>query len=225
VIVIDGGSTDGSLDLIRKYSDRISYWESGKDSGIADAFNRGIKKASGDIVAILNSDDYWACDTVKNVVQVATQNPQFDVYYGDLRFHNINSGEQYILKATLKGIQRRMTVFHPSIFIRKKAYEKIGLYDVAYSYAMDSEWIHRAIKSKLTFYNVPFVVANMSLGGVSDKYYLKSLAEYRKSLITHGIQTPTTAWMYFLFFSLGKTIMKIDSIRDFYRNRTNREKT
>lgn len=222
IIVIDGGSTDGTLDTVNTYSDKISYWESGKDSGISDAFNRGVYQASGDLVAILNSDDYWEPDTVSNVIKIASEKPQFDIYYGALRFHDIRSSEQYILKSTLNGIQRRMTLFHPSIFIRKQAYEKVGVYNTSFKYAMDSEWIHRAIKNELTFLNIPSVLANMSLGGVSDTNFVKSLAEYRKSLITHRLQSPISAWVYFLFYSMAKTVMQIDYVRTAYRSLTNK---
>ncbi len=218
VIVIDGGSTDGTLEEIRKYADLINYWESGKDTGISNAFNRGICHASGDLVAILNSDDYWEADTVASVIDAASKSPAFDIYYGELRFHETKSGQTYILKPTLDGIQRRMTLFHPSIFICKQAYQKIGMYNESFKYAMDSEWIHRAIEHKLTFFKIPSVLANMSLGGTSDINFLKSLAEYRKSLIVHRLQAPVKAWLYFLFYAMAKTVMRIDCIRSIYRS-------
>ncbi len=224
IIVIDGGSTDGTLDEIRKYSEKIGYWESGKDTGISNAFNRGIYQASGDLIAILNSDDYWEQNTVADVISAAFKNPEFDIYYGELRFHNIKSGQTYVLNATLDGIQRRMTLFHPSIFIRKQAYEKIGLYNESFKYAMDSEWVHRALEHKLTFYKIPSVLANMSLGGTSDINFRKSLAEYRRSLILHRLQTRVNAWLYFLFFSLAKTVMQVDCMRTLYRNFINKVK-
>lgn len=225
VIVIDGGSTDGTIEVINQYSAQISYWESGKDSGITDAFNRGIRISKGDLIVILNSDDFWEKGTLKNVINVAAMNPHFDIYYGDLRFHNLKTGEQYVLNSSLDGIQRRMTIFHPSIFVRKKAYEKIGLFDNNYQYAMDSEWIHRALKSNLSFFKIPLVLANMSLGGKSDINFKKSLAEYRKSLISHQIQTPLLAWIYYLIFSTGKSLMQFNLMNRFYRKFINRVAT
>lgn len=81
-IVIDGGSTDGSLDIIKKYSDSISYWVSEADKGIYDAMNKGISKATGDLIGIINSDDWYEPDAIMNMVTAYEENT---VLYGIIR--------------------------------------------------------------------------------------------------------------------------------------------
>jgi len=94
------------------------------------------------------------------------------------------------------------------MFIRRTAYEINGLYDGSFSYAMDSEWCHRAIKNKLEFREVSAVLANMSLGGWSDLHFFRSLNEYRRSLVLHGLASPIIAVFNFVFYSVMKCLMK-----------------
>src|SRR5690606_10897648 len=75
-IVIDGGSSDGSVDIIKKYQDHLAYWVSEKDKGQADAINKGFAKATGEIIAWLNSDDYYLLDTISKVVKIFEENPE-----------------------------------------------------------------------------------------------------------------------------------------------------
>jgi len=209
LIVIDGGSNDGTLGVIESYSDKIHYWESGHDSGIADAFNRGIKRASCDFIGILNSDDLLEPDAIKNLFKTIEMQPAADVFYGAIRFYDPVRGSTYVRNPDLTQMHRRMSLFHPAMFIRRSCYDRIGLYDCTYAHAMDSEWCHRAMAAGVEFFEVPSVMATMALGGVSDRDYGKSLRQYRTSLIKYGITKPAAAYFYYSFFLAVKTIMRL----------------
>ena len=88
LIVIDGGSTDGTLDVIDSYKKHIAYFETGLDSGIADAFNRGIAHATGEIFGILNSDDVLDPNALKHLISALDQMPAADIYYGAIRYYD-----------------------------------------------------------------------------------------------------------------------------------------
>lgn len=207
IIVIDGGSDDGTVDVIRQHSTSIGYWETGLDKGIADAFNRGIEKAQGKLIVILNSDDYWEESTIKYVLSAMETEPDADIYYGDLRFVDEEKQESYIKKPNLSRMKYRMNIFHPAMFITRKAYQDIGLYKLDYHYAMDSEWCHRAIKSALKFHYIPHVLTSMRLGGVSDVNFKKSIGEYKQSVIIHKLASSFEAEIYYNFFLFMRYIM------------------
>jgi glycosyltransferase involved in cell wall biosynthesis len=219
LIVIDGGSTDGTLEVINSYSDKITYWESGLDSGIADAFNRGIKHATGDIIGILNSDDVLEFDALKSLIEIMEQQPEPDIYYGSIRYYDPKREYKYIRKPALGQMYRRMSIFHPALFIRRSCYERIGLYDSNYTHAMDSELCHRALAAEMVFCEVPAVLATMALGGVSDVEYRKSLQQYRNSVIKHGLANPVAAYSYYFFYLLVKTFMRLPMMRPIKRLR------
>jgi glycosyltransferase involved in cell wall biosynthesis len=209
IIVIDGGSSDGTVDVIRSYQDRISYFETGKDSGIANAFNRGIKNASGEIIATLNSDDAWQETALNDLFATIDENADADIYCGSIEYFDEARDYRYIREPRLSNISRHMPIFHSSMFVRKSCYENIGLYDEKYSHAMDSEWSHRAIAAGCIFCNVPAVLSTMSLGGVSDKEYVTSLRQYRESLIKHKICHAVVAYWFYYQHLLQKRIMRL----------------
>jgi glycosyltransferase involved in cell wall biosynthesis len=219
LIVIDGGSNDGTIDVIKSFSDKIAYWESGLDSGIADAFNRGIKRVTGDVVGILNSDDVLEPDALRHLIEVVEQQPEADVYYGAIRYYDPVLESAYIRNPDLSQMYWRMSVFHPATFIRRSCYERVGLYDCDYTHAMDSEWCHRAMASGMKFGEVPKVLATMALGGVSDTEYRKSLQQYRDSVIKYGLAKPIAAYFYYSFYLFVKTIMRFPIMRPIKRVR------
>lgn len=213
IVVIDGGSSDGTLDVIEKYSDHISYWETGLDKGIVDAFNRGILRSSGGLVAILNSDDYWEQDAIKKLLACVRENPNADVYHGSLKFVDPSRHYSYIRLPSISALKFRMSVFHATMFVRNRCYKEVGLYKSNYSYAMDSEWCHRSIEQGATYCKVPAVLSVMSLGGVSDREYVKSLSEYRRSVIEHHLASRVEAFLYFYFNVTVKWLMAFRLLR------------
>ncbi len=209
IIVIDGGSTDGTLDEIAAHQDLLHYWESGLDKGIADAFNRGIAQARGEFIATLNSDDTWEPDTLRLVQEARQRHPQASVLCGAVRYLDPDSGYGYARYPDPSALKYRMWVFHPSLFISRAAYARVGGYAPQYSHAMDSEWCHRALARGEKFEVIPAVLANMSLGGLSDRDFVTSLQQYRDSVIRNGLCSRLEAWTYYAFFLSLKKIMQL----------------
>jgi len=152
-IVVDGASTDGSVDLIRKYEDKLSWWISEKDSGQADAVNKGLAKAKGDILAWLNSDDYYLPDVVTKVVQAFRDNPDAVIIYGDLLA--VDENGQTLNRLTYKQLSLDdllcfQIIGQPAVFFRHSVYDKIGGLDASYHFLLDHQyWIRMALHGNI----------------------------------------------------------------------------
>ena len=120
-IIIDGLSTDGTQKIIEQYLDCIAYFISEKDNGIYDAMNKGIRKASGDIIGIINSDDWYAEDAVENIVDCFKQN-DVGLVYGNIIDVFQNGEQKERLKEPLENMWHQMSVPHPSTFIKRSRY-------------------------------------------------------------------------------------------------------
>jgi len=167
-IIIDGGSTDGTREIIKKNSNKISYWESKKDKGIYDAMNKGIKKARGDIIGILNADDYYYKNAL-NIAKKYFQNQKIDFLFGTVKKDRILQG------FWPKKIAWKFNVY-PShsggFFIKKKAHKKIGYYNIDYKYSSDRDLIYRMIvKHKLngTCTKKNEILSKFNMEGISSK--------------------------------------------------------
>jgi glycosyltransferase involved in cell wall biosynthesis len=172
-IIIDGGSSDGSVGIIKSYQHKLSYWVSENDKGISDAFNKGIAKCSGDIVGIINADDWYETDAVEKVVRAISNH---DVAYGDLSYWKEGKKEM-----TVKGdhhfLKNEMTLNHPTVFVKRNCYTKWGMFSLDYKYAMDYDFLIRVLINHGTFAYVPGVLANMRWEGLSDTYWKKACEE------------------------------------------------
>lgn len=213
LIVIDGGSTDGTIEIIRQFDERIAYWETGKDKNISDAFNRGIGRATGKLVAILNSDDCWRQNTVECVLQAFAEMPAADIFYGKICYIDEKTGRRYVRTPDLSKMKSRMYIFHPAMFVSRQAYARIGGYSEEYRLAMDSEWCHRAMAAKLKFWQIDHVLANMYLGGRSDAGFVAALKEYRRSLLQHRITGRLRADFNFVKTLFFKTLARPYPVR------------
>ena len=127
-IIIDGGSTDGTLDIIKKYEKHISYWVSESDDGIYDAMNKGILQANGKWIHLLNSDDYYYDSNVlQKVSNVLIDNESF--YYFTMIQKNGLNENIYKWNSSLWKLWYSAYIPHPTMFVSKSTYESIGLYD------------------------------------------------------------------------------------------------
>ena len=172
-IVIDGGSTDGTIDIIGKYNPEIAFFMSEKDNGISDAFNKGIRRATGEIIGIINADDWYEKDTVAKVVE---QIGDYDISYGDLRLLK-NGNVDFILKGDHNYLEREMTINHPTVFVKRKCYEQFGLFDLKYKCAMDYDLVLRFWVNNCRFKHITEVLANMRMEGFSNAQWLLGCEE------------------------------------------------
>ncbi len=154
-LVVDGGSTDGSVELIKKYADRISWWVSEKDNGQADGINKGLQRASGEIIAWLNSDDFYLPGAISNAVQALQSNPGVGFVYGDLQVVN-EAGEITNLLTYgdwgLKGLMEFRIIGQPSVFMRRQVLEKTGYLDPDFHFLLDHQlWIRLAMNAGMKY--------------------------------------------------------------------------
>lgn len=152
-IVVDGGSDDGSLAIIKEYADEFSWWVSEQDQGQAAAINKGFHKATGDILAWLNSDDLYLPHVISKAVKVFEDNPQVGMIYGNAFSAD---GDGYLLNElrfenweTLDLLQFNM-ICQPAVFMRKQVLENVGYLDTSYHFFLDHQlWIRIARESQL----------------------------------------------------------------------------
>ena len=179
LVVVDGLSTDNTMEVVRQYEpkfgERMRYI-SEKDQGLYDAMNKGISMATGDVVGILNSDDYFSADDViERVVQAFQQDEKTDAIYGDVHF--IHDGEpdkcvRYYSSALFRPWLLRFGFMpaHPSFYARKRVYEKYGLYSLDYKIAADYEMMVRLFyKHKIGARYVKMDFVTMRIGGISTR--------------------------------------------------------
>lgn len=176
-LVIDGVSTDGTLDILKKYESRLGKLISEKDKGIYDAMNKGLVMASGDYVLFMNSgDEIYAPDTVEKVFS----EPDADIYYGETEMYDQNwkSLGQRRHKApdnfTWKDFKHGMSISHQAIYIRRSLAEP---YDPQYKLSADIDWIIKAAKKAKKIVNTRMYVAKYLVGGMSKAKHRESLIE------------------------------------------------
>lgn len=177
-IIIDGKSDDNTIDIIRSYQkffgQRLRII-SEPDQGIYDAMNKGIKLATGDLIGILNSDDYYEKDATEKMVN-AWDGQGMQILYGMMR--NLKEGREHSVSMLSHQFLHEHMVWHPACFVTKDVYEKLGLFDTQYKSVADYDFMLRAYDSKrIRFTPVYSVIANFSDGGMSESTagYLEGL--------------------------------------------------
>jgi len=169
-IVIDGGSTDGTVDVIKLHQSAITKWVSEKDEGIADAFNKGLSFATGDYILFLNADDALAKpDVLEHIVEEIVKHDSPSLLYGDYDILERNSGEfmyHGIINLTHNGLVHGQVLPHPCLFTNRTYFDKYGGFDPRFRIAMDYEWLLRGgLIERIV--HVPLLVSNIRDGGIS----------------------------------------------------------
>lgn len=207
-IIVDGASTDHTMDIVEKYRRQITHIISEPDDGIYDAMNKGIQCATGDIISFLNSDDWYEVNTLKSVVDVF-DNRDIDILCADAKI--VGEHGSYIRKAALERqlIFRQLPTSHQAIFATKKWFEKIGGFDIQYFVSADFEWMTRSLHNHCKVELLHQVVVNYSSGGFSGRYSDLCYEEMREIAMNYYTGTSLEADMrryieYRDYFAMSK---------------------
>ncbi len=220
-IIIDGKSNDATMDIIHRYADIYRSrgmelkWVSEPDEGIYDAMNKGIALASGDIVGLLNSDDFFTSPTVlQHVFDVFSKSYEeipdgIDAVYGDIHYVNPEKLEKCVRYYSSKGFSRekmRMGFMpaHPSFYCRKEIYRKHGLFDISFKIAADFEQLLRLIYiNRIRTRYIPMDFVTMRTGGVSSsgfsshrQIYTEHLRAYKKNGVKSNFFLESMRYIY-----------------------------
>lgn len=196
-IVVDGGSTDATLDVVRKYPELLTQLISEPDRGIYDAMNKGVQRATGEVVGILNSDDFYRHSRVlEEVADAFAADPALEVLLGDVDFVSDEDLNKPVRTYSATGFRPWMFRLgfmppHPAIFIRKSAYERVGLYKLGYRIAADFDFLVRLLLIDRAKYRIAGSQwVRMRTGGASTagwKSNLISTREMLRSLRENGV--------------------------------------
>lgn len=178
-IIIDGGSTDGTQDIVEKYKDNIAIYISEPDKGIYDAMNKGIENASGDIVAFLNSDDWYIAEVdVFNKVEGYFRDSNADIISGGICVCRDGVCTKVPrVKLTKENIFFDIVCPHPAMFVKRKLYARLGKFDISYKIAADTKWIINAYMDGINILCVEDYFTYFSEGGISTTKRYATLEE------------------------------------------------
>lgn len=192
-IVIDGGSTDGTLEVIKKYSDKITHFLSEKDTGIYDAMNKGLRLATGDVIGILNSDDIYPNTRTLELVASTFRKENCQALYGDLVYvHQEDTDKMYRYWRSKRYSKSKFKLGwmppHPTFFVKKGVYDLFGHFDLRLCSASDYEIMFRFLyKHKVSVSYLPKVLVKMRIGGQSNESLKQRLLANREDVMAWRI--------------------------------------
>lgn len=174
-IIIDGKSTDKTVELVKTYGDKISKFISEKDNGIYDAMNKGISMATGDVIGILNSDDFYTDEKVIEIIANEFKNKNIDATFSDLDYVSFEDEKKITRKWRSSSyfnsaFEKGWHPAHPTFFVKKEIYNKYGLFDLNFDISADFEIMLRFIeKHRIKTSYIPKVLVKMREGGESNQ--------------------------------------------------------
>lgn len=203
LIVVDGASRDDTMDVVRRYEPRFGgrlHWTSEPDRGIYDAMNKGIARATGDVIGILNSDDFYTSDTVLERVAEAMAGGDVDAVYGDI--HYVRDGDlhrcvRYYSSRPFRRWMMRLGFMpaHPSFYCRREVYERCGTFDTTYRVAADFENLLRLIYvNRIKTHYLPADFVTMRTGGASTSglsSHRQIMRDHLRALRSNGVWSCT----------------------------------
>ena len=206
-IIIDGGSTDGSVDIIKKYEKNIHFWLSEKDNGQAHAINKGLRMISGKIWSFLCSDDTYDPDALSRIVNAFHRHPAAQVVYGNCNFINENNlvtrvkkPGAYDRKKMLKGNY----LYQPAVFARADVLQCYGYFDESLRFSMDYEyWLRFADREAFVYIDEPIANYRLHASSKTMGSTLKMMKEMVAVKKKHGLGARAD-WIYWNFLFLGQ---------------------
>jgi glycosyltransferase len=220
-IIVDGKSTDGTLDIIKKYESHIAKWVSEKDHGMYDAINTGMRMATGDIIGTLNSDDMLASPDAVSVIVKTFDVQKVDAVYGDLVYVSPEDTNRII--RVWKGLPFRRKRFchgwmpaHPTFYFRKRLLDEFGYYETHYFTAADYEFMARYLfYHRVSASYIPKLIVKMRQGGMSNGNLLRRLRANRRDYLAMKRNRIPFAF----FVSLVKPLSKLHQYKKMGRHR------
>lgn len=203
-IIIDGGSSDGTLEIIEKYSADLAYWVSESDRGIYDAMNKGLQACTGEIVGILNADDWLEPDAIE--VVVSKFRSEIDFVYGDA-FLATEEGKIVGIKAVEEPIRKslpyRMPFAHQTLYVSKRIIDRIGKYDCNFRLSSDLDFVCKVVYLGYKGDRLPRPISTFRMGGASGG--VVTFLETRRVARKHGMGV-MTSWLCFID-SIAKLVL------------------
>lgn len=212
-VIIDGGSTDGTLDIINKYKNKIHKFISKPDKGVYDGMNKGILAASGDIVGFLNADDvFYDKNVIQKVASVFT-NAEVDCVYGNLVYVSCQDPARitrvWKSREFTEGLfEKSWTPAHPTFYCKKAIYEQFGFYRTDFKIAADTELMYRFLQKyhiRSKYINADFVRmrdSGMSNRGIKSTFVITR--EMKKAIIENGGQFNFIKYLFFKFLKISE---------------------
>lgn len=216
-IIVDGGSTDSTLEIVKKYEPLFAgrlKWKSEPDHGIYDAMNKGILRSNGDIIGIVNSDDWLEADALSNVYDSFVSNNKDEncLYCGGIVYHkngiqrewmvNLNSFYKQTHLYVMSGIR------HPATFVPAKIYKKVGLFNDKMRLSADQDFILRCFYTGIKFVEINKVLSNMAAGGLSTSGAKKAweFSKHDRKIMLRAFNKKGLAyyWLFYTWFLRNK---------------------
>jgi glycosyltransferase involved in cell wall biosynthesis len=190
-IIVDGGSNDGTVEVLRCYNDRIALWISEQDSGVFDAWNKGLSLANGEWIAFLGSDDRYMPGAINVYMNLAVEHPEADFLVARARLDH-PTGYAPVFGGPWKwpSFATAMTTVHVGAMHRRSLFDRYGVFDSTYSMAADYEFLLRAKENLRSSYS-PATTVLMRAGGVSDS--TAALREAKRAKVSRGVKSPFIA--------------------------------
>lgn len=215
-IIIDGQSTDGSIEIIEAEGKRVRYCVSEPDGGFYQAYNKGLAQVTGDIVGFINSDDYYCSNSVIAEVMKAFEDPAIEGVHADLVY--VDPVDTLKIKRHWKAwdfsradYRKGFIPAHPTVFVRRDVYERVGGYDTQYRLAADYDWLLRAFYVRaIRAVHLPRIWVRMRTGGATGgaaSSIKKQNNEIRASRETHGLHYPDS--MFFANKVIDRSLQRL----------------
>ena len=225
-IVIDGASTDNTLSIINEYKDKIDKIISEPDKGVSDAFNKGIAHATGDLIVIINSDDYMLPHALSDIAKEYRNNDEIlatNLYLLDEK-HN----HQYLLKpsTTFPTVPLFRKPAHQGMYIPKKVYERIGGYDIKLRCPMDLDFLMRAYKAGIPIRHIDITTAVFRFGGLTSQSMVGKRKDYIRLIRSNGgnVFQAYFFWIFIVICEYIKRFLDFFSQNLFYNLRFKEER-
>ncbi len=199
-LIIDGGSTDCTVEILRKYDNRIDYWVSEPDDGTSDAINKGIQSSRGQLIGILCADDFYERNAVETIIgKISAATPK--IYHGDITRIDADTGEKTFLQKPPEDLEKLFQGCAVNIlatFVDRRIFEKHGLFSGDYKLANDHEFLLRTFTAGVEFRYIPRNITFMREGGRSQKHYIQACWESFNLSIHYGCPVPKALFVFLI---------------------------